>query len=57
MKILLVRVIPESPRWLYTTKQTGKANKIIRKMAKVNRRELPDPLEITIYVHNFHITN
>ena len=57
MKILLVRVIPESPRWLYTTKQTGKADKIIRKMAKVNRRELPDPLEITIYVHNFHITN
>ncbi|XP_030851384.1 organic cation transporter protein [Strongylocentrotus purpuratus] len=41
---LLMPFIPESARWLLSHGNGEKAEKIIRKVAKVNKRKLPDPL-------------
>ncbi|XP_041461643.1 organic cation transporter protein-like [Lytechinus variegatus] len=41
---LLMPFIPESARWLLSHGNRKKAEKIIHKVAKVNKRKLPDPL-------------
>ncbi|XP_041461673.1 organic cation transporter protein-like [Lytechinus variegatus] len=41
---LLMPFIPESARWLLSHGNSKKAEKIIHKVAKVNKRKLPDPL-------------
>ena len=45
-----IRILPESARWLYTTQQNEKADKIVRKMAKWNKKQLPERLDITVQV-------
>eukprot|EP00057_Strongylocentrotus_purpuratus_P029167 XP_011683641.1 PREDICTED: solute carrier family 22 member 5 isoform X2 [Strongylocentrotus purpuratus] len=42
--VLADNFIPESARWLLSHGNGEKAEKIIRKVAKVNKRKLPDPL-------------
>lgn len=37
----LFRILPESPRWLLSNGKLDEGNKIIRKIAKVNRKEIP----------------
>ncbi|XP_038078934.1 organic cation transporter protein-like [Patiria miniata] len=41
---LLIRVVPESARWLITQGKLKEAEAIIRKIAKVNKAKLPDQL-------------
>ena len=43
-------VVPESPRWLYANKKNDKADAIVRKMAKVNGKELPEKLDVQVKV-------
>ena len=38
--------MPESPRWLVVKKKYKKAEKAIRRIAAINRIELPDKLEL-----------
>lgn len=48
--ILFYSVIPESPRWLYTNNKHEQADVIVRKMAKVNKVELPEKLDVVVKV-------
>ncbi|XP_072018529.1 organic cation transporter protein-like [Amphiura filiformis] len=41
---LLMPIVPESPRWLMSQGKYNKAEKIIRKAAKVNGKKVPEPL-------------
>ncbi|XP_022109164.1 organic cation transporter protein-like [Acanthaster planci] len=41
---LLIRVVPESARWLITQGKVKEAEAIIRKIAKVNKAKLPEQL-------------
>ena len=43
-KYIFVSFFPESARWLLSHGNGEKAEKIIRKVAKVNKRKLPEPL-------------
>ena len=36
------RVVPESVRWLLTHEKTEEAEKVLKKVAKVNKKEMPD---------------
>ena len=41
-------VIPESPRWLITKHKYKELNNVIRKMAKMNKEEIPTHLELPL---------
>lgn len=38
------RIIPESPRWLVQKERTEEAKAIFEKMAKINKRDVPDQI-------------
>ena len=38
--------MPESARWLYTKNRHDEANKIVQKMAKTNKAQLPSEFKI-----------
>ncbi len=40
-------MIPESPRWLLVMGKHKKAEKIIRKIAAINGRKLPDDFSVS----------
>ena len=42
LRVFFVRLTPESPRLLLTQGKVEKAGKIIRKIIKVNKKEIPD---------------
>ena len=42
--LLILSIVPESPRWLMTQGKYDKAEKIIRKAAEVNDKKVPEPL-------------
>jgi len=45
---LIFIILPESPRWLYTNKKREAGDAMVRKMAKYNKVELPDKMEVTV---------
>ena len=51
--------LSESPRWLYVKGQPEEGERIVRKMAEVNKKLLPDNLDIVIKVpvSFWHILN
>jgi len=38
----LPRLVPESVRWLTTHKRTGEAEKLLKRVAKTNRKTMPE---------------
>ncbi|CAH1799012.1 unnamed protein product [Owenia fusiformis] len=44
VQCILVFFIPESPRWLYATNKTKRAQAVVKAIAKSNKRELPEKL-------------
>ncbi len=44
--IYFQRIVPESPRWFATRGQFDDAEKVLRRMAAVNGRELPEMLNL-----------
>ena len=42
--------MPESARWLYVSEQPEKADKLVKKMAKYNKRELPEVFKVIVSV-------
>ena len=47
--IILVFALPESPRFLCVSGQQEKASKAVRFMAQLNKRDLPDDIQIVCY--------
>ena len=47
--ILLHFLLPESPRWLLTQGRHQEAVKIVRHMAAINGKDLPDHIQIILY--------
>lgn len=43
---ILYRFIDESPRWLISQGKYEKADKIIRKIAAINQKDIPDNLKL-----------
>ncbi|CAH1779040.1 unnamed protein product [Owenia fusiformis] len=44
VQCILVFFIPESPRWLYATHKSKRAQAVVKAFAKSNKRELPEKL-------------
>ncbi|CAH1799762.1 unnamed protein product [Owenia fusiformis] len=44
--LLLIFVVPESPRWLYANNQSTKADAIVQKIARWNKVNVPEKLTI-----------
>ena len=40
--MILSRILPESPTWLYDMQRPQEADPIVKKLAKVNKTILPD---------------
>jgi len=43
---MVVSILDESPRWLMSRGQHDRATRILRKIARVNKREMPDDLRL-----------
>ncbi len=48
--MMCCRWLPESPRWLYAVGRNKQGDALVRKIAKYNKRTLPEKLEITVIV-------
>ena len=47
---LYCSIIPESPRWLYSRNKHERADAIVRRMAKFNKVDLPDKIDVELKV-------
>src|SRR5262249_54578479 len=50
--ILLICVLPESPRWLIVNNRVREAERIIRKACRMNKSQLPADLELVKHAEN-----
>lgn len=50
--ILLICVLPESPRWLIVNSRVSEAERIIRKACRMNKSQLPADLELVKHAEN-----
>ena len=56
-KLFYLRVIPESPRWLITSKKYKKAEKLIHRIVKMNKIEYPTTTMEAVKEHGLKVNN